>query len=306
MAGKKSHKKKIVRDKEEFEGFVSGHNACAGCGAAIAMRHIAKASGEKSIVSIATGCMEVVSTAYPLTSWKLPLIHSAFENVAATASGVDAALKHLNKKANIIAIAGDGGTFDIGFQALSGAIERNHDFLFICYDNEAYMNTGVQRSGSTPRFTETTTSPYGKSIHGKLEWKKQLPFIIAAHGCYVATASIAFLGDFYSKIRKALQIPGPKFISVLAPCTIGWKIQNNDAIEVSRLAVQTGIFPLYEVENGIVKMNLDVKSKPVSEYLKRQGRFKHLSIRETAEVQKRVDEIYSRIKNLANSGMKIF
>ncbi|MBS3090415.1 pyruvate synthase subunit beta [Candidatus Pacearchaeota archaeon] len=303
----KKETKKIREEKlEEFEGFVSGHNACAGCGAAIAMRHIARVAGRNSIISIATGCMEVVSTSYPLTAWKLPLIHSAFENAAATASGIDAALRHLNKKTNVIAIAGDGGTFDIGFQALSGAIERNQNFLFICYDNEAYMNTGIQRSGSTPRFTETTTSPYGRVLHGKLEWKKQMPFIVAAHGCYSATASIAFLSDFHAKIKKALAIPGPKFISVLAPCTIGWKIQNSDAIEISRLAVQTGIFPLYEVENGTVKLNFDIKSRPVSEYLKRQGRFEHLNDREIREVQKKVDEIYGRIKNLSNLQIKIF
>lgn len=292
--------------EKEFEGFVSGHNACAGCGAAIAMRHIAKAAGRDTIISIATGCMEVVSTPYPLTSWKLPIIHSAFENAAATASGIEAALKFQGKKANVIAIAGDGGTFDIGLQALSGAIERNHNFLFICYDNEAYMNTGVQRSSATPKFTETTTSPYGKILHGKMEWKKPLPFIIAAHGCYVATANLAFMEDFYRKIKKALSIQGPKFLYIFAPCTIGWKIQNNEAIEISRLAVETGFSPLYEIENGIVKLTLGLKNKLVSDYLKRQGRYKHVDSEEINEIQKNVDANYEKLKKLSEMQIKIF
>lgn len=307
----KSEEKKIKnietaeKDSDE-EFFVSGHNACAGCGAAIVMRHITKAAGKNSIISLATGCMEVVSTPYPLTSWRLPVIHSAFENTAATASGIEAALKFQNKKANVIAIAGDGGTFDIGFQALSGAIERGHNILFICYDNEAYMNTGVQRSGATPKFAETTTSPYGRVVHGKMEWKKPLPLIIAAHGCYVATANLAFLHDFYTKIKKALSLQGPKFLYVFAPCTIGWKIQNNEAIEISRLAVQTGFFPLYEIENGIVKLNLDIKTKPVEDYLKRQGRFKQLNTEEISKIQKNVDANYKKLKKLTELQIKLF
>lgn len=308
MKSEEQEIKKTEKNKKNSssEFFVSGHNACAGCGAAIAMRHITKAAGGNTIISIATGCMEVVSTPYPLTSWRLPLIHSAFENAAATASGIDAALKFRGKRANIIAIAGDGGTFDIGLQALSGAIERRHNFLFVCYDNEAYMNTGIQRSGATPKFAETTTSPYGKVLHGKMEWKKPLPFIIAAHGCYVATANLAFLRDFYSKIRKALSIQGPKFLYVFAPCTIGWRIQNNEAIEISRLAVETGFFPLYEIENGIIKLNLDLKNKQVAEYLKRQGRFKHLSSGEIRQIQENIDANYEKLKKLSDLQVKVF
>jgi pyruvate ferredoxin oxidoreductase beta subunit len=292
--------------EEEFEGFLSGHNACAGCGAAIAMRHITKAAGKNAIVSLATGCMEVVSTVYPLTSWNVPVIHSAFENAAATASGVEAALKHLGRKERVIAIAGDGGTFDIGLQALSGMVERGHDVLFICYDNEGYMNTGVQRSGATEKYTETTTSPYGSKIHGKIEWKKPLPFIMAAHGCYVATANIAYLNDFYAKIRKALEIKGPKYIQIFSPCVIGWRIPTNETIILSRLAAQTGIYPIYEIENGVVKLSMDIKSKPIAEYLQKQGRYKSLTEKEIAEIQAHVDSEYEKLKRLSDSGMKIF
>lgn len=291
---------------EEFEGFLPGHNACAGCGAAIAMRHVTKALGRNVIISLATGCMEVVSTAYPLTAWNIPLIHSAFENAAATASGIEAALKHQGRKERVVAIAGDGGTFDIGLQALSGMVERNHDILFICYDNEGYMNTGVQRSGATEKYAETTTSPYGKIIHGKVEWKKPLPFIIAAHGCYVATANIAYLNDLYTKIKKAIAMKGPKYIQIYTPCVIGWRIPTNETIALSRLAVQTGVYPLYEIEKGILKLSMDIKSKPISEYLQRQGRFKYLTEEEIKKIQAHVDSEYEKIKKLSEIGIKIF
>ncbi len=480
---RKAIERKEIAEPEEFEGFLPGHNACAGCGASMAMRHITKAVGRNAIYTIATGCMEVVSTSYPLTSWDIPIIHSAFENAGATASGIEAALKHLGRNERVIAIAGDGGTYDIGLQALSGALERGHDILFICYDNEAYMNclsmdslimteeglkritevkegdkvyafdqkthglilkrctgvfnngikrvyelntlhhtikatsnhpflvakregrgksvklvwktlaelttkdeiivlknlkdgksykfpaiklskrgtekylsqtkqrdfladneyfssevirsikfvkeeptldlrvegehnfiadgivvhnTGIQRSGSTPLYAETTTSPYGDKIHGKVEWKKQLPFIAASHKCYVATANIAFMDDFYAKIRKALSIKGPKFIQVLTPCVIGWRIQSNEGVEIARLAVQTGIAPLYEIENGILKFNMDIKTKHVEEYLLRQGRFKHLNKKEILEIQERVDKEYSRLKYLSDNSIRVF
>ena len=291
---------------EEFEGFLSGHNACAGCGAAIAMRHIAKAVGKSVIISLATGCMEVTSTVYPLTAWNLPVIHSAFENAAATASGIEAALRHQGRKEKVIAIAGDGGTFDIGIQALSGMVERKHDILFICYDNEGYMNTGVQRSGSTPQHADTTTSPYGTSIHGKVEWKKSMPFIMASHGCYVATANIAYLNDLYAKIKKAMEIKGPKYLQIYAPCVICWGIPTNETIILSRLAVQTGVYPVYEIENGIVKLSMDAKSRPVSDYLGRQKRFKHLTEQEIKEIQQHVDLEYEKIKKLSETGIRVF
>jgi pyruvate ferredoxin oxidoreductase beta subunit len=293
-------------DNEEF--FTAGHNACSGCGAAIAMRHIANTIGKNSIVSIATGCMEVVSTPYPYSAWKIPCIHSAFANAAATASGIELALKQQGKKGiNVVAIAGDGGTFDIGLQALSGAIERQQKILFICYDNEAYENTGIQRSGATPVRAETTTTPYGTLIHGKTEWKKNMPMIIASHdeNVYVATANIAYLGDFENKIKKALNFNGPSYIQVYTPCIPGWKIPENSTIEVSRLAVQSKIWPLYEIENGIVKLNVDIPNpKPLKNYLRMQGRFSKLSEKEIEEMQNRVNQKYDKLKEL--NGKKLF
>jgi pyruvate ferredoxin oxidoreductase beta subunit len=292
-------------ENEDF--FSAGHNACAGCGAAIAMRHIANNVGKNSIVSIATGCMEVISTAYPNSAWKIPCIHSAFENAAATASGIESALRHQNKKdVHVVAIAGDGGTFDIGLQALSGMIERQQKVLFICYDNEAYENTGIQKSGATPQHSETTTSPYGSAVHGKLEWKKNMPFIIASHNekVYVATANISYLSDLKQKIIKALSFNGPSYIQILTPCIPGWKIPENSAIEVSRLAVQARIYPLYEIENGILKLNVDAPQKPLKNYMKMQGRFLHISEKEMDEMQAVVNQKYERLKEM--NGKKIF
>ena len=315
----KKKKMKIVRENpvlplikgaagENEEFFSAGHNACSGCGAAIAMRHIANIAGKNSIVSIATGCMEVISTPYPNSAWKIPCIHSAFGNAAATASGIEAALKHQNKKdTHIIAIAGDGGTFDIGLQALSGMIERQQKILFICYDNEAYENTGIQRSGATPKFAETTTSPYGTAIHGKREWKKNMPFIIAAHdeNIYVATANIAYLGDLKQKILKALNFPGPSYIQIFTPCIPGWKIPESSAIEVSRMAVQTRANVLYEIEKGMLKINVEIPNpKQLKNYIKMQGRFSHLSDKEIEELQNHFNSEYERMKKL--NGKKLF
>ena len=192
---------KIVGLPAEPELFAPGHLACAGCGCVAALRHALKASGKEVIVVSATGCMEVVSSAYPTSSWRVPWIHATFENAAAVASGIRAALK--DSKTKVVAIGGDGGTFDIGFQALSGALERNTDFVYICYDNGAYMNTGIQRSGATPQYAATTTSPAGKKIPGKIEWKKNMPFIVAAHqNTYVATANMAFPLDYFNKVKR--------------------------------------------------------------------------------------------------------
>jgi len=303
----KEQKEKIEEKSEEF--FLSGHYACSGCGAAIAMRHIAKIAGKNSIFTIATGCMEVVSTKWPQSSWKLPLIHSAFENAAATASGIEAALKQQGKKMNVSARAGDGGTFDIGLQALSGAIERGHKFVFVCYDNEAYMNTGIQRSSATPFHGETTTTPYGKLIHGKLEWKKNLPFIIASHSkkVYVATASIAYWADFQNKLKKAIAHDGPSYIQVLTPCVPGWGYQSNKSIELARLAVETCIYPLYEIEEGKINLNIiSEKPKIVELYLSKQKRFANLTDKEIDEIQYSVNEEYLKLKQLNESKIKIF
>jgi len=288
----------MIQGLPEEELFVSGHRACAGCGASIAMRIIAKAAGNNSIIVHATGCMEVVSTPYPQTAWKIPWIHVAFENAAAVASGVESALKMQKKDTKVIAIGGDGATFDIGLQALSGAIERGHEFVYVCYDNGAYMNTGVQRSGATPRYASTTTSPAGSLIHGKQEMKKDMPAIIAAHGpnVYVATANIGFHMDFYNKLRKALQHKGPSYIQVFTPCVPGWDHQPDDTVNLCKLAFNSKITPLYEIENGVLKIN-QKPSEPVkiNEFLARQGRFKHLTEAEIEDMQKEVDRKWEEL-----------
>jgi len=284
--------------------FMSGHRACAGCGPATVLRLVLKAARGPTIVTSATGCMEVVSSIYPYTSWATPWIHTAFENVAANASGIEAALKILKKKGrtkqeqiDVIAFAGDGGTYDIGIQALSGAVERGHDFLYVLYDNEAYMNTGIQRSGGTPHGASTTTSPAGKVIPGKLQYKKPIADIMVAHAMpYVATASPYYWRDLISKSRKGIEVNGPAFLHVFAPCPRGWRYDTSKSIEISRLAVETCIFPLWEVINGECHLSASSKvvalkpekKKTVREYLKMQGRFRHLF---TPKHEKVMDEI---------------
>jgi len=291
----------------EQELFAPGHSGCLGCGEAIAIRNILKASGPNTIVAQATGCPEVYTTLYPHTAWKIPWIHVAFENAAAVASGIRESLNQQGKNnTNVIAIAGDGGTFDIGFQALSGMLERNHKVLYICLDNGAYENTGIQRSSATPKYSWTTTSPIGKKIRGKTQWKKPMPFIIAAHDIpYVAIASLSNLQDLIKKIRKALAIDGPSYIQILCPCIPGWKMGPSKSIEYSDLAVKTKINPLYEIENGLVKLQEISKSLPVQDFFKGQGRFKHLSNQEIKEIQQHIDEKYERLRILQNSSIKL-
>ncbi|MEK6973539.1 MAG: pyruvate synthase subunit PorB [archaeon] len=290
----------MIRAMPEEEFFVSGHRACAGCGATILLRHITKAAGKDTIIVNATGCMEVVSTPYPETSWRLPWIHGAFQNNSAIASGIAEALKIQGKKTKVICIGGDGATFDIGFGTLSGALERGHDFLYICYDNEAYQNTGVQRSGATPKYANTTTSPAEKKVHGKTELKKPLPLIIAAHRApYVATASVSHIPDLYAKIKKALSIEGPKYLQIFATCPTGWYSDISKSIEIPRMAVQARVYPLYEIVNGKLKFTVEVNNPiPVKDYLKTQGRFKHLTEEEIAEIQKNVDSEWNKLKTL--------
>lgn len=293
---------KEIAGKEDL--FTSGHRACAGCGAASVLRMVLKGVRGPTIVTSATGCMEVVSSIYPYTSWATPWIHTAFENAGANASGIEAALKILKKKGRIkqdqidvIAFAGDGGTYDIGFQALSGALERGHDFLYVLYDNEAYMNTGIQRSGGTPHGASTTTSPAGKKIPGKPEYKKPIDHIIVAHGIpYVATASPYYWRDLVTKSRKGIEVEGPAFLHAFAPCPRGWRYDTSKSLELARLAVQTCIFPIWECVEGEYKLSSPSKvialkperKKPVTEYLKMQGRFKHLF---TPEFENVIDEI---------------
>lgn len=260
--------------------FASGHRACAGCGCALFLKTLLRATGPNVILTNATGCMEVVSTPFPESAWKVPWIHSLFENAAPVAAGIEAALKATGRKGDtkVIALGGDGGTIDIGFGNLSGVMERGHDILYICYDNEAYMNTGIQRSGATPYDAATTTSPSGKMSFGNQRPKKNAPAIIAAHGVpYVATASMGYPADFTKKIRKALSIEGPKYIQVHATCTPGWGVDSGLSIEIMRLAVDTAMYPLYEYENGKITSVKKIKNrKPVREYLEKQKRFSHL------------------------------
>lgn len=297
---------KFGKNKVAVKEFLGpGHSFCIGCGEALAIRLACKALGQNVIISMATGCDEVCTSPLPVTSWQVPWIHTLFENTAATISGVEAGLKILMKKGKkpekdikCVAMAGDGGTSDIGLQALSGAIERGHNFLYICWDNEAYMNTGIQRSSATPYGASTTTAPAGKFSIGQSRWKKNMPEIAIAHDTpYVATACPSYPFDLIKKIRKGAEIEGPAYVHILSVCPTGWRTASERTIEIGRLAVETGIFPLYEVENGRYKLNVDKpKLKPVKEYLKTQGRFRHLLDEEIARIQEHADEEYAKLK----------
>ena len=307
---------KTLKDLPREELFAPGHRMCAGCGAAIAMRWITKTIGPNAVIANATGCVEVTTTPYPETAWMHPYIHVAFENSAAVASGVEAAIKALKRKGmwdagdtKVVVIAGDGGTYDIGLQSLSGMLERRHGVLYILYDNEAYMNTGIQRSGSTPKYAWTTTTPVGTAVKGKIQWKKDIMGIVTAHRVsYAATASVAYILDMVNKIKTALEYTkeGPTFLHIYAPCVPGWRYPENKTVEIARLAVETGYFPLYEWDHGKLKLNppsnnhLDKsKRKPLKEYLKLQGRFAHLTEQEIAEIEKELDAYWEYLGKLA-------
>jgi len=290
------------------EGFAPGHRACIGCGEALAVRLACKAIGPNVIVANATGCMEVVSSQFPYTSWCMPWIHTLFENTAAVASGIEAALKAMLRKGKrpdkgvkVVAMAGDGGTSDIGIQALSGAFERGHDLLYICFDNEAYMNTGIQRSSATPFGASTTTSPAGKKSIGQSTWKKNMPAIAAAHDIpYVATASPSYPFDLMDKVARGLAVDGPAYVHILSVCPTGWRSAPDLSVRIGRLAVETGIFPLYEIEDGRYKLSLDLPElRPIQDYFTLQGRFRHLSETTLLEIQDRVNKEYARIKERA-------
>lgn len=298
----------IGKNKVTTDEFLApGHRACLGCGEALAVRLVAKALGKNIIIVNATGCIEIISSPLPYTSWKVPWIHTLFENTAAVASGIEAGIKMLknkqkyNKETKVIAMAGDGGTADIGLQALSGALERGHDFIYICYDNEAYMNTGIQRSSSTPFGASTTTSPAGKMSIGQTTWKKNMPAIAAAHDIpYVATACPSYPFDLLNKVEKAVKVKGPAYLHILSVCPTGWRTTSDTTIQLGRLAVRTGIFPLYEIEDGKYKLNVDPPQlRPVEEYIKVQGRFRHLSADVINSIQERVTAGYAKLKKMA-------
>lgn len=261
-----------------------GHRMCAGCAAPIAVRQILLSSKLPVVVTCATGCLEVSTTIFPYSAWKVPFIHSAFENAAATISGIETAYKALSKKGKIkdnikfIAFGGDGGTYDIGFQALSGMLERRHSCLYVCYNNEAYMNTGIQRSSATPYGASTTTAPAGKIIPGKQQFKKDLTECIVAHNVpYVAQTVVGFWNDLVKKVEKALSFEGPTFINILAPCRLGWGFPSEELLNIGRLSVDTCYWPLYEVENGEYRItHFPKEKKPIKEWLQIQARFNHL------------------------------
>ncbi|HEX7515311.1 MAG TPA: pyruvate synthase subunit PorB [archaeon] len=267
-------------DERSIDLFASGHKACAGCGPALTIQAILRATGANVFIANATGCMEVISTQYPQSAWKVPWIHSLFENAAAVASGIEIALKALNRseEGKVVVIAGDGGTVDIGMQAISGMLERGHDICYICYDNEAYMNTGNQRSGSTPLDASTTTSPFGKRSFGNDRPKKNMPAIAAAHGIpYVATSSVGYPRDLAKKVQKGVSVSGPAYLQILAPCNIGWGFDSAKTIEIARLAVETGLWMMYEIVDGELTNVMKVRNQqPVEDYLKLQKRFAHL------------------------------
>ncbi|MFW6381235.1 MAG: thiamine pyrophosphate-dependent enzyme [Bacillota bacterium] len=287
---------------EKKELLSSGHRLCQGCGASIIVHQVLQVVENPVVVAAATGCLEVSTTIYPQTAWRCSFIHNAFENAAATISGVETAYRSLKKRGKLegefdfIAFGGDGGTYDIGLQSLSGALERGHNFLYICYDNGAYMNTGIQRSSATPRGANTTTSPVGKAIPGKSQLPKDLTEIVAAHNIpYIAQTTPYHWQDLTKKVNKALSVAGPAFINALSVCPRGWRIPENEGIELTQIAVESNYWPLYEIEKG--KYHINYKPDPplaVREWLEPQGRFKHLFSEENRGVLEGIQEQVDR------------
>lgn len=302
----------LKTELEKKERLAPGHRLCAGCGAGIAVSGVLRAldEGDKAVVSNATSCLEVSTFIYPYTAYEDSYIHSAFENAAAMTGGVETAYKVLKKKGKIdetykfICFGGDGGTYDIGFQSLSGAMERGHDMVYVCYDNEAYMNTGIQRSSATPRFADATTTPVGRESYGKVQNKKNLTEIMAAHNIPYA-AQTTFFGDFrdlHTKSHKAIYTEGPCFLNVLSPCPRGWRYEMEDLAEICKLAVDTCVWPLYEIEDGVWRLNYEpAKKLPVERFLEKQGRFKHMFAKGNEwmieDAQKYVDDQWEKLKN---------
>ena len=295
----------VPRTVDTDEPYAPGHRGCVGCGEVLAMRLVAKAMGRNSVVCAATGCMEIISSMFPTNNWRIPWIHTLFENAAAVASGVRAAYTAMYRKGriptddiNVVAMGGDGGTFDIGIQALSGALERGHRFLYVCYDNEAYMNTGVQRSSATPFGASTSTSPAGKASKGQKAWKKNMPAICAAHNIpYVATANPSYPYDLMEKVKKALSFNGPSYIQIFSACPTGWKSASEDSIKIGRLACETGAYPLYEIENGIYRITVPTPQlRPLKEYLQPQRRFRHLKDDDIVAIEQRLHQEYRELE----------
>ncbi len=290
---------RTIKELPKEEYLAPGHRLCAGCTVGTTVRQILKVTGNNVVIVSPTSCLEVATSYFPQSAWRVPWVHLGFENAAAVASGIEGAIKSLRRKGksdekfHVVVIGGDGGTFDIGLQALSGALERGHDFLYICYDNEAYMNTGIQRSSATPYGAATTTTPPGKRSIGQKTKKKDLVGIAIAHGIpYAATACPSYPIDLMNKVKKGLDVEGPALVHVLTPCTTGWRFETNMGIEIGRLAVLTGLWPLYEIENGKIRVTVQVPMRePVEKYLKIQGRFRHLTEEEIKKIQEYADEL---------------
>lgn len=306
----------MSKNKKRF----STSTTCAGCPIGLVAQTVLNATDNPIAVTNATGCMEVTTTIYPNTSWKVPYIHSVFANAGATISGMETAYKALLKKKKIkekkpvkfVAFGGDGGTYDIGLQALSGALERKHNFLYVCYDNGAYMNTGNQRSGATPFGASTETTPHGKESFGKNVERKDLMTIVAAHHIkYCATANIGFLDDFKNKVKKAFETEGPSFILVFSPCPNQWVHASHRTIEIAKLGTETNFWPLYEIIDGEYKINFVPKSKvKIEEFLQTQGRFSHIFKRKDKnklikDIQNKVDQEWERVRDLEETKVRI-
>lgn len=298
---------------EKPQKLAPGHRSCAGCGFPIIARAVLSSTDKPIVAANATGCFEVTSSIYPYSSWRIPWMHNAFENAGATISGIETAFRVLKKKGKIdkeivfVAFGGDGGTYDIGLQSLSGALERGHKFVYVLYDNEAYMNTGIQRSSATPFGASTTTAPAGKVHQGKEEWRKDITKIVVAHNIpYVAQASLSNLVDLTKKAEKAFEADGPAFINVLQPCTLGWRYPSHMTVEIAKKAVESCFWPLYEVENGKYKLSYEPRNKiPVTKFMKPQGRFKHLfkpgNEHLLEKIQTHVDKEWEKIKKLCEN-----
>jgi pyruvate ferredoxin oxidoreductase beta subunit/2-oxoisovalerate ferredoxin oxidoreductase beta subunit len=279
--------------------FCSGHHACPGCNAALAFRYITNTLGPNTIAVVPPSCGAIISGPQPLSSMRIPVYQTTLEASAASAAGIKRALKAQGKDhINVVAIAGDGGTYDIGFQSLSSAAERNDDIIYICLDNEGYMNTGAQKSSSTPYLAYTTSTPGGKPTA-----KKNVAEIMAAHRIpYMATATTGYLDDLAYKVRKAKDMKGTRFIVILVPCLDGWGVADHEGAKISRLAVQTGVFPLYEVENGTkYTLNYGSQGIPVANYITRQKRYRHLSPEQIDEIQQVVDADWESFKGKFNT-----
>ncbi len=294
---------------QQQDGLAPGHGLCPGCSESVVVRQVLHALGKPAVVSLATGCLEVSTTRFPYTSWRTPLVHSAFENAATTIDGAEAAYRALVRSGKtqaqditFVVFAGDGATYDIGLQWLSGALERGHHFIYVCLNNEGYMNTGIQRSGATMMGTWTTTTPIGKKSPGKLTWRKDMTGIVASHDIpFVAQASPHAWKDLMTKVQKADAVDGPAFLNVLSPCNRGWRYQAQDTIRLGQLAADTCLWPLYEIDHGTWKLDYKPHTKkPVTDWLQSQGRFSHLSRPENGpvvqEIQHKVDEEWERLQ----------